>query len=78
MTSYDEWSYSDLDPSSEFMREASSTAIHRQNVTPFCTFSQLFTKPCDIVSNSVSDPDWIQIQSGQWIRIQEDKNDPQK
>jgi hypothetical protein len=29
VTSYDEWSYSDLDPSSEFMREASSTAIHR-------------------------------------------------
>ncbi len=24
------------------------------------------------------DPDWIRIQSGQWIRIQEDKNDPQK
>ncbi len=29
---------------------------------------------------SVSDPDWIRIQSGQWIRIriQEGKNDPQK
>jgi hypothetical protein len=22
-----------------------------------------------LLSNSVSDPDWIQIQSGQWIRI---------
>jgi len=22
------------------------------------------------------DPDWIRIQSGQWIRIQEGKNDP--
>ena len=31
-------------------------------------------------SDSVSDPDWIRIQSGQWIRIriQEGKNDPQK
>jgi hypothetical protein len=29
---------------------------------------------------SVSDPDWIRIQSGQWfrIRIQEDKNEPKK
>jgi hypothetical protein len=29
---------------------------------------------------SVSDPDWIRIQSGYWIRIriQEGKNDPQK
>jgi hypothetical protein len=29
---------------------------------------------------SVSDPDWIRIQSGQWIgiRIQEGKNDLQK
>jgi hypothetical protein len=28
----------------------------------------------------VADPDWIRIQSGQWvrIRIQEGKNDPQK
>jgi hypothetical protein len=25
-----------------------------------------------------SDPDWFRIQSGQWIRIQEGKNDPQK
>jgi hypothetical protein len=24
------------------------------------------------------DPDWIRIESGQWIRIQEGKNDPQK
>ncbi len=24
------------------------------------------------------DPDWIWIQSGQWIRIQEGENDPQK
>jgi hypothetical protein len=24
------------------------------------------------------DPDWIRIQSGQWIQIQEGKNDPQK
>ncbi len=24
------------------------------------------------------DPDWIRIQSGLWIRIQEGKNDPQK
>jgi hypothetical protein len=24
------------------------------------------------------DPDWIRIQSGQWIRIQESKIDPQK
>ncbi len=24
------------------------------------------------------DPDWIRIKSGQWIRIQEGKNDPQK
>jgi hypothetical protein len=32
------------------------------------------------VSASVSDPEWIQIQSSQWIRIriQEGKNDPQK
>jgi hypothetical protein len=32
------------------------------------------------VNSSVSDPDWNQIQSGQWIRIriQEGKNDPQK
>ncbi len=26
----------------------------------------------------VADPDWIRIQSGQSIRIQEGKNDPQK
>jgi hypothetical protein len=26
----------------------------------------------------VADPDMIRIQSGQWIRIQEGKNDPQK
>jgi hypothetical protein len=35
-----------------------------------------------IKSNSVSDPDpdWIRIQSGQWIwiRIHESNNDPQK
>jgi hypothetical protein len=33
------------------------------------------------VSVRVADPDWIQIQSGQWIRIRirkEGKNDPQK
>jgi hypothetical protein len=35
-----------------------------------------FTLP----TNNVSDPDWIQIQSGQWIRIriQEGESDPQK
>ena len=27
------------------------------------------------LESSVSEPDWIQIQSGQWIRIQEGKND---
>jgi hypothetical protein len=27
---------------------------------------------------SVLDPDWIRIQLGHWIRIQEGKNDPQK
>jgi hypothetical protein len=37
-----------------------------------------------LFSFSVSDPDWIRIQSGQWIRIRirnwepEAKNDPQK
>jgi hypothetical protein len=32
------------------------------------------------VSDPDLDPDWIRIQSGQWIRIriQEGKNDPQK
>jgi hypothetical protein len=25
---------------------------------------------------TVPDPDWIRIQSGQWIRIQESENDP--
>jgi hypothetical protein len=34
----------------------------------------------DILYSRVSDPDpdWIRIQSGQWIRNQEGKNDPQK
>jgi hypothetical protein len=31
-----------------------------------------------IIENRVADPDWIRIQSGLWIRIQEGKNDPQK
>jgi hypothetical protein len=33
-----------------------------------------------IVHHKVADPDpyWVRIQSGQWIRIQEGKNDPQK
>jgi hypothetical protein len=31
-----------------------------------------------VVVGSVSDPDWIRIQSGQWIRFQEGKNYPQK
>jgi hypothetical protein len=30
------------------------------------------------VITRVVDPDWIRIQSGLWIRIQEGKNDPQK
>ncbi len=32
------------------------------------------------VADPYPDPDWIQIQLGQWIRIriQEGKNDPQK
>jgi hypothetical protein len=30
------------------------------------------------LQSCVSDQNWIQIQSGQWIRIQEGKNDPQK
>jgi hypothetical protein len=30
------------------------------------------------VTTSVSDPEWIRIQSGQRIRIQEGKNDAQK
>jgi hypothetical protein len=35
---------------------------------------------CMTVKTSFVDPDpnWIQIQSGQWIRIQEGKNDPQE
>ncbi len=35
---------------------------------------------CQLVKSSVSDldTDWIWLQSGQWIRIQEDKDDPQK
>ncbi len=28
--------------------------------------------------SSGADPDWIRIQSGQWIRIQEGKNDLEK
>jgi hypothetical protein len=31
-----------------------------------------------LLTASVSDPDRIRIQSGQWIRIQEGKNDPEK
>ncbi len=31
-----------------------------------------------LLESRVSDPDETRIQSGQWTRIQEDKNDPQK
>ena len=36
------------------------------------------TNPVARVSDSNPDPYWIRIQSGQWIRIQEGKRDPQK
>ncbi len=61
VTSYDEWSYSDLDPSSEFMREASSTMAKTLPSVSFRSFLLIYSG--DIVSNSVSDPDWIRIQS---------------
>jgi hypothetical protein len=39
-------------------------------------YGTFFYAPDSRVSDPDPDPDWIRIQSGQWIRIQEDKNDP--
>jgi hypothetical protein len=40
----------------------------------FLNFAKILTR----VTDPDPDPNWIRIQSGQWIRIQEGKNDPQK
>ncbi len=47
---------------------------------PLTTFLEQRTQPSDRVSDTGMDPNpyWIRIQSGQWIRIHEAKNDPQK
>jgi hypothetical protein len=49
----------------------------------WCSQHQVYTvkseyknKKTGRIKSSVSDPDWIQIQSGQWIRIREDKKYP--
>jgi hypothetical protein len=49
-----------------------NVSVPTKNQDLFYLLPTLFTRVSDL------DPDWIRIQSGQWIRIQEGKNDPQK
>ncbi len=39
-------------------------------------YQRILTLILNVAVSSVSDPDWIWIQSGQWMRIPEDKNEP--
>ena len=62
-------------PRSSFRISRSGSSTYRyRTVPPICCAAMLIWGAV-----SVSDPDWIRILSGQWIRIriQEGKNDPQ-
>jgi hypothetical protein len=61
---------------SEVLAQLLRYTLHKHTVIKTKSISQkdLWTR----VADPYPDPDWIRIQSGQWIRIQEGKNDPQK